>query len=287
MKNLIILFLLMSAFALNAQVQFSIVCNQNSDQLEIVISGEEEAHHIVLKDKFPNQRVAEKYLNDNRTTLQCGKKPATATPPPTTAKPQNTPQTSTTSTTTSTPRRGMKYYPRRFLIRGGISKIFGLDELYPGNVEESSQEIGYSVGAQLFFGKAVMGGIGLLYTSSYGAFEDILLDVDFDDPELYGSLKSLKGEILLKSPVRLSTDNWLIFDFGFGYHFNVKPSIDEDFHEYLSPLINDPFYSLRWGIGVDIKGFNVMLEGEFLMGLSDDTDKESFFMLGLVMGYAF
>ena len=287
MKNLLTLLLVLFAFAINAQVQFSIVCNQNSNQLEIIVSGEEEPHHRVLKDKFPNQRIAQQYLDTNRSTLQCGTKPVPPAPPPTTARPGAKPQTQTTPSTSSTPRKGMKYYPKRFLIRASMHKVFGLDKLYPGNVEDGNQETGYSLGAQLFFGKAVLGGFGIHYTSSYGAFEDLLLDVDYDDPDLYGSLNSFKGELLLKSPVRISTNNWLVFDFGFGYHFNVEPSIDEIYHEQLLPMINDPFYSMRWGIGVDLNGLNVMLDGEFLLGLSDDTDKESFFALGLALGYAF
>ena len=66
---------------LQAQVQFSVVCNQQNNQLEVVVSGREQTFQKVLKDRFPNQAAAEKYLRDNAATLSCGpRKSSTASP---------------------------------------------------------------------------------------------------------------------------------------------------------------------------------------------------------------
>ena len=165
--------------------------------------------------------------------------------------------------------------------------MFSLDKLYPNNVESGNQELGYTIGAELFYGKAVKGGLGIHYTSQYGAFENLLLSENIHNHDLYGALNAIKLEALIKSMGRVSKDGWIVFDFGFGYFFSVKTSLDEKYEDSLYPAINDPFYCARWGLGVDLRGFNIMLDGEFLINLSEDTDKETFFKLGLSLGFAF
>lgn len=54
-----------------AQVQFAIVCNQKTYQLELIVSGNQEPHQLVVRDRFPNQAVAESFMRDNAASLPC------------------------------------------------------------------------------------------------------------------------------------------------------------------------------------------------------------------------
>ncbi len=270
-----------------AQRQFSVVCDQNESKLEVITMGDEQPFHKVIRDNFPNQRAAQAFLSENGNDISCGNRRANV-PPPTTAGRKTTINQSAASASSPTGlRKGAVYYSRRFRIMGGISKMFALDQLYFENVENSTQTLGYDLGAELTFGSAVQGGFGIHYTSLFGQFEDLLLDLDFDSDNYYGSLSSLKGEVLIKTPFRIKPETWIIFDFGFGYYINPRLSLEEGIADDLFPLINDQFYSHRWGLGADIKGVNFELNGEIVYGISDDTDKEGFFVLKFMVGYAF
>lgn len=81
---------------IHSQVQFAIACNQKIWKLEVIVSGRQEPHHLILKDQFPNQAVAEAYLRDNPATLKCQdpSKPAprVSTNPPSPSGPPRTTQ---------------------------------------------------------------------------------------------------------------------------------------------------------------------------------------------------
>jgi|GEM_PF-3757269 len=295
MKYLFTFLILFAAIAISAQRQFSVVCNQNENKLEVVISGTEQPHQRVIKDKFPNQRAAESYITDNASTIECGSVPDANLPPPTTAgrntKSPEQPTTNTggqNSTTQVTEVRvGGRTYNRHFSIKGGIGTMFGMDELYPGNIESFTQTLGYNIGAELYFGKKLMGGVGIYYTSLYGSFEEVLLDVDIDDQSLYGALKGPMIEVFMRVPTRVGKESWFLYDFGVGVYFDSKTTVDESLSDLLVPLINDQFYDVRFGLGVDYKRLILMLNLGFVAGISEDIDKGSFFHLGLTVGYAF
>ena len=285
----ILLILFMTGFVhLTAQVQFSVVCNNNENKVEVILSTEMKPHHTILKDRFPNQRVAEKYVNDNRGNLNCGPRPPVVTPPPTTADrgPSNT---SSTGGGTTPLRQGAKYYDKHFIVKGSLGKVFGLDKIYLDNVETSNQSMGYDLGVELFYGKAMKGGLGFHYTALYGGLEDMLLDVVDDFPEFYGKMTAFRAEALMKSPIRAGKHSWVLVDFGFNYYFNVKSSLDEDIDDILIPEINEQLYGIRWGLGVDYKGLILFVDGEIMLGITDEdyVEKENFFRLKGGMGYAF
>jgi hypothetical protein len=71
MKFLKLLFFCSLSYHGFAQVQFAIVCNQKTYQLELIISGKQEPHQLVLRDHFPNQAVAETFMRDNGSNLNC------------------------------------------------------------------------------------------------------------------------------------------------------------------------------------------------------------------------
>ena len=274
------------------QRQFSVVCNTQTNTLEVVISGQELPHQNVIKDKFPNQRAAEAYLNDNAATIQCGPKPQqpkpAGPPPKATPSPNASPQPSGGQQTASGGflRRGATKYDRTFRIMASASNMLNLERLYAENVTSAQQQLGYDLGCDLTFGNTVKGGIGFHYTSLFGTFEEILLDEEFDYPDLYGSLSAFKGELVIRGPFQLGKHSWGIFDFGFGYYFGVDLSVEEDIANLLLPKINDGFYGLRWGIGFDIHRFIMQLDGEFVYDISDDRDK-AVFLLKFGVGYAF
>lgn len=289
MKNLLTSFFILCTLSVFAQKQFAVVCNQNESKFEVIVMGEEKPFHKVIKDGFPNQRVAETYLNENAGSIVCGNRDPNL-PPPTTAGRQKT-----TSRSTNAPgQRGnirparVKAYDKNFRIIGSVSQMFSLGKLYPGNDISASQGLGYSIGADIAFGKAMQIGAGFHYTSLMGAFEEMQLDVDFNGTDYLGSINALKGELLMKSTALMKKDSWFLFEFGFAYYFDVKSSTDIALEELL-PELNDHFFGLRWGIGKDTRGFNFILSGEFIYGLTDSdiVEKETFFNLKLGAGYAF
>ncbi len=291
MKNFFVLAFLFAACTSFGQKQFSVVCNQNESKFEVIVMGEEKSYHQVIKDGFPNQRAAETYLNEKGPTITCGNRNPNA-PPPTTAgrKPSGTAKSGVSRTPgASTIRPASAKYGRNFRIMGNLSYLFSMDKLYPGVSSTFSQGLGYSIGIDAAIGNSFQVGAGFHYTSILGSFQEMQLDVDFDDPDFFGSLSALKGEFLMKSASVMRNGSAFIFEFGIGYYFNVNTSTDIPLEELL-PVINEQFFGIRWGLGKDVKGFNVILSGEFLMGVTDDTDiveKEAFFNLKLGLGYAF
>ena len=165
--------------------------------------------------------------------------------------------------------------------------MFSLDQIYPGNVDNTTQTLGYAVGVDLSFGSHVKGGLGLYYTSLFGSFQEILLDANRFNAAFYGAISGPKGEAFIRVPTRIGTNSWFLFDFGFGVYFNAKNNIIEQFTDQVRPSINKEFYGMRWGLGADIKRVLIMLNGEIVAGISDDIDKTQFFQIGLTTGYAF
>ena len=290
MKLLITAILIFSSAVVFGQRQFSVVCNTQTNTLEVLISGEELAHHTIIKDKFPNQRAAQAYLTDNAATIQCGPKPKQPAGPPPKAAPRSTPSQPSGNQPSATGgsflRRGGNSYDRTFRIMASVSNMLNLERLYDANVTSATQQLGYDLGCDLTFGRNMKGGIGIHYASLYGSFEEILLDEELDFDDFYGSLSAIKGEVVLRGPFQLGKHSWGIFDFGFGYYFAVDLSISDEAKEILIPMIKDGFYGLRWGIGFDIHRFIMQLDGEFLYDISDDRDK-AVFMLKFGVGYAF
>lgn len=287
MRILITLVLVCCAFFVTGQRQFSIVCNTQSNTLEVVISGEELPQHKIIKDHFPNQRAAQAYMNENAATIQCGPKPSQPPPPPPkVTQPSTKTKPSGSQQSGGGLRRGAITYDRVFRVLFSMSKMFNLEKLYGENVTKSSQEFGYDLGFDLTFGRTAKGGVGLHYTNLFGAFEEILLDEELDFEEFYGSLSAFKGEVVIRTPFQLGKQSWGLFDFGFGYYFAVDLSLEEEYAEILIPSINDGFFGLRWGIGFDIHRFIMQLDGEFVFDVSEDLDK-ALFMLKFGIGYAF
>ena len=286
MKYLLTTFILFVSVTVFAQRQFSVVCNENESKFEVIIMGEEKSFHSVIKDGFPNQRAAQAYLNDNGPNLVCGNKNPNV-PPPTTAGRSATTRTSSGTNLSTQPikRRG---YPRNVRIMGSITKFFSLDQLYVGNTYNSNQTLGYNFGAEVTFGNSVLFGGGVYYTSLFGAFEEMPLDIQFFDQDYLGALNAYKLEGVLKTPVLIKNDTWFLFEFGMSYYTDVRTSTGMDLDEFI-PVLNDGFYGLRWGLGRDSRGLNFLINGELILGMTDDSfvEKETFFQLSAGLGFSF
>ena len=102
MNRLILLLMLLGYTTIAiAQVQFSVVCNQQTYTLEVIVSGNEKPYHKILKDRFPNQAAAQSYLQQNAATLSCDD-PQKATPARQPAVNPNVPPPTTTNNASRT-----------------------------------------------------------------------------------------------------------------------------------------------------------------------------------------
>lgn len=81
MKYLSAIIFSFSLATVSAQVKFSVVCNQNQNKLEIAVSDNELPHQKVIKNQFPNQRLAEEYIVKNAGNIQCGIAPKSVLKP--------------------------------------------------------------------------------------------------------------------------------------------------------------------------------------------------------------
>lgn len=167
-----------------------------------------------------------------------------------------------------------------------MSMLTNLQNLYGSNVESPGQIVGYNVGFDLTFGRSVKAGVGLHYTGLYGVFEEILLDDSYNFYDSYGYLRAAKGELLLRAPYQFDKDVWGFMDYGIGYYFNTDFGVEKEMAELFIPQINDWFLGMRWAAGLDLFRFIFQLEGEIILGISEDIDKNLFvFRMGI--GYAF
>ena len=267
------------------QSQFSVVCNTRTQQLEVIVMGQEQDFHRVLRDNFPNQRVAQAYLDEHAATLPCGpvQQPAPApSPPPVVPSPVNGQQ----PPVSPTPLRGKPHYDRTFRLGAALSILPNLESLYGNRVETFSQVQGYNLGFDLTFGQTVKGGFGLHYTGLFGVFEEMVIDREYDFYDLYGYLKAAKGELLLRAPFQVAANTWGIIDFGMGYYFAIDQGVDEDLAPLLIPEINKGFLGFRWGAGVDLNRFILQFDGELIMGVSHDFDG-NLLVLRFGIGYGF
>ena len=280
---LILLIFTTSALPIYGQRQFSVVCNTRTQTLEVIIMGEEQAFHKVLRDKFPNQKAAQTYLNENAATLPCGtRQQTTVTPPPVAVSPQaGKPQA-----IQAQPQKGKTGYDRTFKIGASLSALPNLENLFGSNVESAMQMLGYDIGFDLTFGRSVKAGVGLHYTGLFGVFEEILLDDSYNLYDTYGYLRAAKGELLLRAPYQFSRDVWAFMDYGIGYYFETDFGVEKEMTEMFIPQINDWFLGMRWAAGLDIFRVILQLEGEIILGISEDLGG-NLFVFRMGVGYAF
>lgn len=246
--------------------------------------GDEQPFHRVLRDGFPNQRAAQSYLSDNVAALRCGPVQQEPTPPPVAGTPSS--QGTRQPTNELVVRKGRAQYNRTFRLGAALSVVPNLEHLYGSRVETFSQMQGYNLGFDLTFGQRVKGGIGLHYTGLFGVFEEMVIDRDYELYDLYGYLKAAKGELLLRAPFQVAKNTWGFLDFGMGYYFAIDQGIDEDLAAMLIPEINMGFLGARWGIGIDINRFILHVDGEVIMDISPDFDK-NLIVLRFGIGYGF
>lgn len=286
--SIISVILTLSVLPVFGQRQFSVVCNTQTQTLEVIIMGEEQGFHRVLRENFPNQRAAQAYLSEHAATLPCGTRQQTpAVPPPVAAPPANSQPTHTpVAQTSGAPRRGAPNYDRVFRMEGSLSLLPNLKNLYGSSAETVDQLAGFDLGFDLTFGQNVKGGVGLHYTGLYGVFEEMIIDQYGNYDETYGYLRAARGDLLLRAPFRLGRNTWGFLDYAFSYYFATDLGIEKEAAAMLTPAINDGFFGMQWRVGFDINRFIIQAGSELIMGISEDFDG-NLVVLRIGMGFAF
>ncbi|MBE0652897.1 MAG: hypothetical protein IH594_03820, partial [Bacteroidales bacterium] len=101
-----------------------------------------------------------------------------------------------------------------------------------------------------------------------------------------GYLRAAKGELLLRAPYQFSRDVWAFMDYGIGYYFETDFGVEKEMTEMFIPQINDSFLGMRWAAGLDIFRVILQLEGEIILGISEDLGG-NLFVFRMGFGYAF
>ena len=150
-------------------------------------------------------------------------------------------------------------------------------DLYYPSIE-GGQQWGYQLGGELTFGNRAKWGGGFYYTKLIGGLEETDLGAGSE-----GTLEALKARFLIRSPIRIGKDAWVLINFHGNYYFNVSASNEEDLQN-LSPIVENNFGGLGFGLSVDIRHVIIGADFEFIYSAFDSDIDKSLNVLDLFVG---